>query len=121
VILADTSVWVGHLRKSDPRLRQLLLDGQALMHPLVIGEIACGNLRNRASILRLLRELPMAALARDEEVLAAVEGHRLWGKGIGWIDAHLLASALLSNCALWTHDRRLRAAAAQLKMHWPAR
>ena len=120
MILADTSVWAGHLRQADPQLQQLLLDGRVLIHPFVIGEIACGNLRNRPAVLSLLRELPPVVPARDEEVLAAVDGHRLWGKGIGWIDAHLLASALLSKCALWTHDRRLRAAAAELKVQWPS-
>ena len=120
MILADTSVWVEHLRESEPRLQELLLEGEVLVHPFVIGELACGNLRRRAAILSLLRELPMGAPASDAEVLTLIEEQRLWGTGIGWIDAHLLASALLTRCSLWTRDRSLRAAATRLKVHWPA-
>lgn len=121
MILADTSVWVAHFRKGVPRLAALLNDGLVLAHPLVLGELTCGDLRNRARILRDLGALPPAVSAVHEEVMRLVEGRRLWGLGIGWIDAHLLASALLSNCALWTLDRRLlrAAAAAGAPLHHP--
>lgn len=99
--------------------QELLAEGLNLTHPLVIGELACGNLRYRAEILDSLRELPSATVAADDEVLALIEQQRLWGKGIGWIDAHLLASALLTGCRLWTLDRRLRTVATHLKVRAP--
>ena len=94
-------------------LAELLSQGLVLVHPFVVGELACGNLRNRARILTDLGALPCAISATHEEVMRLVEDRKLWGLGIGWIDAHLLASTLLSDCQLWTTDRRLvRAAAA---------
>lgn len=114
MILADTSLWVDHFRTANRRLQQLLADGSILSHPFVIGEIACGNLRRRSVILAALRELPSAAVATDDEVLRFLEQRRLWGMGIGWVDAHLLASTLLTGCRLWTLDRRLRGAAVHL-------
>jgi predicted nucleic acid-binding protein len=116
MLLVDTSVWVNHLRKGDPRLQQLLMDDQILMHPFVLGEIACGSLHRRSSILGDLGQLPFALSAEHGEVLAFLEQHRLYGKGIGWIDAHLLASAALTRCRLWTLDSRLGDAAASLKL-----
>jgi predicted nucleic acid-binding protein len=121
VILADTSVWVAHFRKGVPQLAALLNDGLVLAHPMVVGELACGNLRNRARILSDLEALPPAACATPEEVLGLVEARGLWGLGIGWIDAHLLAAALLSTCPLWTLDARLlRATAAAGVIRFPA-
>lgn len=114
MILVDTSVWVSHLRKSEQRLAALLTEGSVLVHPFVIGEIACGNLKNRSTVLTNLQELPLALIASQSEVLQLIERHRLWGRGIGWIDAHLLASALLTGCRFWTADRRLEAIARQL-------
>lgn len=110
--LVDTSVWIAHLRQGSPGLVRLLNDGLVLQHPFVVGELAWGNFRNRARILRDLETLPSAALATHEEVMRLIEVRRLWGAGIGWIDGHLLASAQLSNCPLWTLDRRLQRAAA---------
>lgn len=113
--LADTSVWVNHLRANDPILMSLLDDNQVVMHPMVIGELACGNLRDRERVLDLLRQLPQVPVADDDEVLFLIERHRLMGRGIGYIDAHLLAAALLGDTVrLWTEDRRLRDAAAGL-------
>ena len=109
MILVDTSVWVEHLRHGLPRLAMHLQEGEVLIHPCVIGELACGNLRNRHQVLELLQGLPTAAVASDAEVLLLIEGDRLMGQGIGYIDAHLLASARLSHCRLWTQDRRLAA------------
>ncbi|HEX9905087.1 MAG TPA: type II toxin-antitoxin system VapC family toxin [Propylenella sp.] len=115
MILVDTSVWIDHIRKNDPALVRLLEDGDALTHPFVIGELALGNLRAREVILGDLRSLPRARVAHDEEVLGFVELHRLFGQGIGYIDAHLLASvALTSGAALWTRDRRLTAITERL-------
>jgi len=108
VILVDTSVWVGHLRATSPELERALLDGEVLIHPFVIGELACGNLRDRASVLELLSDLPRAAEATHDEALACIERNRLQGKGLGWTDVHLLASALLTPARLWTLDAALR-------------
>ena len=110
-VLADTSVWIGHLRASNDAFRGLLLEGAVAIHPFVLGELACGNLKNRAAILENLRALPQVVVAADEEVLELIERRKLWGQGIGWVDAHLLASTLLSGCDLWTSDERLNRAA----------
>jgi hypothetical protein len=107
VILVDTSVWVDHLRAGVPALQGLLEAEQVLTHPFVLGELACGNLRSRVEILSLLGRLPLAQIAEHAEVMALVARRRLHGRGIGWLDAHLLASALLSDAALWTRDRPL--------------
>ena len=115
MILVDTTVWVDHLRGGDAQLAELLERGAVVMHPFVVGEIACGNLSDRSSILELLRDLPAAVVAEGEEVLGFIERHRLHGKGIGYVDVHLLASALLTKRAsLWTRDKRLRMAAQEL-------
>jgi predicted nucleic acid-binding protein len=113
VILVDTSVWVEHLRLGVSRLATLLQEGEVLIHPWVIGELACGNLRNRQQVLELLLGLPMATVASDAEVLLLIEREQLMGRGIGYIDAHLLASARLSHCWLWTQERRLAAVAPE--------
>ena len=113
MILVDTSAWVEHLRRGLPRLVTLLQEGEVLIHPWVIGELACGHLRNRGDVLELLQGLPAAVVASDSEVLLLIERERLMGRGIGYVDAHLLASARLSHCRLWTQDRRLAAVAAE--------
>jgi predicted nucleic acid-binding protein len=113
VILVDTSVWVEHLRHGLPRLATHLQEGAVLIHPWVIGELACGNLRNRSQVLELMQGLPAATVASDAEVLLLIERDRLMGRGIGYMDAHLLASARLSHCRLWTQDRRLAGVAEE--------
>ena len=112
--LVDTSVWVDHLRRGNDHLASLLDDGNALCHPLVIGELACGNLAHRDRILTLLGALPETPVAEHAEVLEFVRSRRLHGQGLGWIDMHLIASALLADCPLWTLDRRLDATARRL-------
>jgi predicted nucleic acid-binding protein len=115
LILADTSVWVEHLRRGDARLVELLESASVLMHPFIVGEIACGSLANRQTILELLQDLPCASVAESDEVLSFVEHHRLWGKGVGYVDVHLLAAVALSKgSTLWTRDKRLRSAAQAL-------
>jgi predicted nucleic acid-binding protein len=114
MVLVDTSVWIEHFRCGEQGLGDHLSEGLVLMHPFVRGELACGNLKDRAVILTDLDALPAATLASDAEVLQLVEGRRLWGRGLGWIDAHLLASALLSKCRLWTLDIKLAKAAVEL-------
>ena len=114
MILVDTSVWVDHLRAGDARLVNLLEGNAVVMHPFIVGEIACGSLADRELTLDLLQHLPMAAVAESAEVLGYIERHRLHGKGIGYVDAHLLASAALDGTKLWTRDKRLLTVARKL-------
>jgi predicted nucleic acid-binding protein len=112
LILVDTSVWVDHLRRGDSRLVALLDAGSVIVHPFVIGEIACGSLANRKIVIELLQAMPPSAVADDDEVLVFMEHRGLHGKGLGYVDVHLLAAvALTSGARLWTRDKRLRAAA----------
>lgn len=121
MILADSSLWVDHLRRGHAALKEALQDGQVLAHPFVIGELSCGNLRHRSEILGFLNLMPAATVAEHDEVLRLVESRALFGKGIGWIDAHLLASALLSGAMLWTLDKRLHQVAARLNLAYGER
>jgi predicted nucleic acid-binding protein len=114
MILADTSIWVEHLHEGSRLLAKLLEEGMVLIHPFIIGELACGSMANRREIPDLLAALPVANLAQHTEVMRFVEKNRLYGCGIGWIDAHLLASALLSDAPILTSDRKLRRVAGSL-------
>jgi predicted nucleic acid-binding protein len=115
LILVDSSVWVDHLRRGDPRLVDLLERSIVIMHPFVVGEIACGSLHDRASILELLQDLPAAVVAEGDEVLRFIERQVLHGKGIGFVDVHLLASvALTQGAQIWTRDKKLRLVAEML-------
>jgi predicted nucleic acid-binding protein len=114
MILVDTSIWIGHLRKGNDALALFLEQGRVVTHPFVIGELACGSIANRHEVLRLLEALPGIGVAEHAEVLHLIERKRLLGQGIGWIDAHLAASALLARARLWTADRRLLRAAESL-------
>ena len=117
MILADTSVWVDHLRDGTPALAAALEQGRVLTHPFVLGELACGNLKNRSEVLQLLGELPAAPMATDPEALDFIERRALMGRGIGYVDVHLLASVALAGTAqLWTRDKRLAAVAADLEL-----
>ena len=115
MILVDTSVWVEHLRAGDETLAALLNGGEVLVHPLVIGELALGSFRHREAVLADLQDLPQVAVASNEEVLRLIDGQALFGRGIGYIDAHLLAAArLVPGARLWTSDRPLQRVAAEL-------
>lgn len=114
MVLVDTSIWVSHLRDGHLELKELLLEGKVVCHPFVIGELACGNLQNRWEILTLLKALPVAIQAEHEEVLRFIETHHLMGIGLGYIDIHLLASALLSGISIWTQDNPIKKAACKL-------
>ncbi|MGA3015557.1 MAG: type II toxin-antitoxin system VapC family toxin [Bryobacteraceae bacterium] len=119
MILVDTSVWINHFRKSDVGLAQLLADGSAGVHPFIVGELACGNLKNRVATLGDLARLPQTPIASETEVRHLLESSRLWGKGLGWIDLHLLAAARLSGWGFFTADRALMHAAAAIGIAAP--
>src|SRR5438128_11653721 len=117
MILVDTSVWIDHLHRTSPDLVAALERAEVLTHPFVTGELACGALKNREEILRLIETLPSAPVASHEEAMTLLEHRKLMGRGIGYIDIHLLASASLGHdVALWTTDRKLHAIAVELKL-----
>jgi len=107
VVLVDTSVWVDHLRAGNTGLAVLLNEGGVVCHSFIIGELACGGLKNREEILSLLQALPTATVAEHEEVLHFIDDYQLMNKGVGYIDVHLLASALLTGIPIWTLDKKL--------------
>jgi len=114
MVLVDTSVWVAHLRDGTIGLEELLEEGDVVCHPFIVGELACGNLKNRSEVLSLLQALPMAVHAEHEEVIQFIQNHRLMGKGLGYIDVHLLASANLMEVQLWTLDKRLNEVSSRM-------
>jgi predicted nucleic acid-binding protein len=114
MVLVDTSVWIDHLRMRDERMTAHLRRAEVVVHPFVIGEMALGELRRRAEILLLLSRMPQSPVALHLEMLAFIEGRSLRGRGIGYVDAHLLASAFLAGASLWTHDKRLHGVALSL-------
>ncbi|OQZ03645.1 MAG: VapC toxin family PIN domain ribonuclease [Candidatus Brocadia sp. UTAMX1] len=107
MVLVDTSVWVVHLRSGNIGLETLLSEGNVVCHPFIVGELACGNLKNRAEILSLLQTFPMAIPGEHEEVMRFLEDHTLMGKGLGYIDIHLIISAIVTGIPLWTVDKKL--------------
>ena len=116
MILVDTSVWISHLRDRNSRLIGLLNNGEVLCHMFIIGELACGNIKNRNEILSLLKSLPMAGAADHDEVLKFIEIRKLARKGLGYIDVHLLASAILSDSLIWSLDKKLSGIALELNI-----
>lgn len=110
MVLVDTSVWVRHFREGDPDLKQLLNDGQVMCHPYIVVELACGNLKNTREIISLMQLLPSATLAHHEEVLQFIELNHRMGRGLGYVDVHLSASALLTGVPMWSYDKRLNEA-----------
>ena len=117
MILVDTSVWVHHFRDGDSKLNELLERGAALTHPFVIGELALGNLRQRELVLRMLSRLPAATVATNAEVLGFIDRNTLFGRGVGYVDVHLLAATrLTAGSQLWTLDKRLNDVAVELGM-----
>ncbi len=111
MILVDTSVWIDHLRRGNDELVGLLQENRVGTHPLVLGELSVGNISKRTNFLKLLRSLPVASEASHEEVAAFVERHRLWGRGLGYTDVHLLCSSLIDSIPLLTMDKNLSAMA----------
>jgi len=118
MVLVDTSVWIDHLRKSQDHLQFLLRETEVVCHPFVIGELACGNLTNRAEILTLLKTLPMVPQLNFDEYLFFIDEQQLQGRGIGFVDVHLLASAALGQVKLWTNDKRLKSTASDLDLDY---
>ena len=118
-MLVDTSVWIDHLRHGDAALTAALEAGQVWMHSFVLGELACGNLRSRVEVLGLLQALPPMPVSTDKEVLFFIDQHELMGRGIGYIDVHLLASARMGGTQLWTRDKRLHTVVAELGLAHP--
>ncbi len=116
MVLVDTSIWVEHLRYGNARLIEFLDEGRVMIHPFVIGELACGNIKNRVEILALLHTLPTSSVADIEEIIIFIDNNRLMEKGLGYIDVHMLASAILSNSCLWTKDKPLANAAKGMRI-----
>jgi predicted nucleic acid-binding protein len=113
-VLVDTSVWIDHLHRTDPELVALLRETLVVIHPAVLGELACGAIPNRQEFLALWSSLPRVASVSFEDAMTLLENRMLWGRGLGWTDIHLLASTLVCRTMLWTRDRLLRHTAAQL-------
>lgn len=118
MVLVDTSIWVAHLRGGNRQLEQLLMDAEVICHPFVIGELACGNIRNRNEILSLLTSLPSAPVLEFDEFLFFVDENQLMRSGMGFVDVHILGSAKLSGNLLWTTDKRLNSAAINLSLNY---
>ncbi|HEX21628.1 MAG TPA: type II toxin-antitoxin system VapC family toxin [Actinobacteria bacterium] len=107
MVLVDTSVWIAHLRDSNTSLIKLLNNGQVLCHPFIIGELACGNIKNRLEILSLFQALPAVIVAEHKEAMQFMENYKLMGRGIGYVDIYLLASSALTSVPIWTYDKKL--------------
>lgn len=116
MVLVDTSVWVAHLRHGATGLEGLLKEGGVVCHAFIIGELACGNLKSRSEILALLQALPQAIRAEHDEIMQFIDNYRLMGQGMGYVDMHLLASALLTKIPLWTLDKKLKEVAVKLEL-----
>jgi predicted nucleic acid-binding protein len=114
MILADSSVWIDYFREGLPELAEHLRRSVVVMHPFVVGELACGNLSNRDATLELLQQLRSVTVAEHDEVLSFIRARKLYARGIGYVDAHLLAAVAIEGCQLWTKDKRLHAMAATL-------
>ena len=115
-ILVDTSVWINHLREGDQNLSHLLEQGLVACHPFIVGEIACGGIKNRQEIINLLNDLPSTEILDHSDIIDFIESRKIMNKGIGYIDVHLLGSALVSDTPLWTFDKALRKIAIQFSI-----
>ena len=118
MVLVDTSIWVAHLRKRNRQLELLLMDAEVICHPMIIGELACGTIKNRNEILSLLKSLPSAPVLEFDELMFFIDENQMMGIGIGFVDVHLLASARLSGTSLWTADKKLKSAANKLSLNY---
>jgi predicted nucleic acid-binding protein len=118
MVLVDTSVWIAYLRDGNVRLETLLNNGDVVCHPFIVGELACGNLKNRSEILSLLRALPMATHVEHEEVMQFIKNYTLMGKRLEYIDIHLIASAVLTKIPFWTFDKNLNEISSKLSLEY---
>jgi len=116
MILVDTSIWIDHLNQAHSELVRLLNNGIVCTHPFIIGELACGNIINRTEIITLLNALPCLDTALESEVLNLLESHQLYGSGLGYIDVHLIAAALINNVKIWTRDKNLNSITRKLNI-----
>ncbi len=114
MVLVDTSVWVSHLRHGNPKLQEMLQEGKVVSHTFIIGELACGNIRNRTEIISLMQSLPMLDSIEHEELLLFIEHNKMMGTGLGFVDVHLMAAAMLAGIPLWTQDKKLKQACSTL-------
>lgn len=118
MVLVDTSVWVSHLRHANSNLQRLLDHDRVVSHIFVVGELACGNISNRAEVLSSIESLPMLDVIEHEELLVFIEHNQMMGKGLGFVDVHLLAAATLEGIPLWTQDKKLKQACSRLNMEF---
>ncbi len=116
MVLIDTSVWIAHFQKSSEKLEELLVNGEVVSHPFIIGELACGNLKNRKEILSLLKALPEGPFVDEDEFLYFIDKNNLSGRGIGFVDIHILASAFIAGIPLWTYDKKLHKVASDFNI-----
>lgn len=118
MVLVDTSVWVSHLRHGNSRLQKLLQESKVVSHPFIVGELACGNISNRFEITSLMQSLPILDVAENEELLLFIEHKKMMGTGLGFVDVHLMAAAMLAGIPLWTHDKKLKQACSHLNIDY---
>jgi predicted nucleic acid-binding protein len=116
MVLIDTSIWIDHFNRTDKTLQNLLNNYEAVIHPYILGELACGNIKNRKEILSLLNDLPSINKISDEEYYLFIDKNRLYGIGLGFVDIHLLASSMLSRCLIYTRDNNLFLTAESLRI-----
>ena len=116
MILVDTSVWISHFRHSNPKLQKMLQESQVACHPFIIGELACGNINNSTEIISLIQSLPMLDVVEHEELLLFIEHNKMMGTGLGLVDIHLMAAAILAGIPLWTQDKKLKQACSRLNI-----
>ena len=119
MVLVDTLVWISHLRYGNSKLQNLLEDCRVVSHPFIIGELACGNINNRTEIISLMQSLPMLDVVEHEELLLFIEHNQMMGKGLGFVDVHLVAAAILAGVPLWTKDKKLKQACSGLRINFP--
>ncbi len=117
MVLVDTSIWIDHFRNSNDQLVELLNDGEVFCHPFILGELACGNIKNRKEIIAALKALPQSSLIEHDEIMIFIENNKIMGKGLGYIDVAILASSLVTDIPLWTFDQRLNAIAKKFKLN----
>ena len=118
MVIVDTSIWINHFCKGDKHLEKLLLDAEVICHEFIIGELACGNLKNRNEIISLLQSLPHSPIVDHQEFLFFIDKYQLMGRGIGFVDVHLLASSQLAKLPIWTADNKLRGVSKDLELQY---